>query len=215
MPIIQWGQVPFAFNAGPQNVRNLFITQDGHGVIQLQADRLTVNWRNLGKVDATYPHFEALMQEFSYAVEALNRVRDEEKMAELSINQCEVYYSNLILAGDVGVAINEPHRIFHNWNDCPIHGTDTEFEDLSFNARYRMKRADGTPCGRVHATMQSARRVSDGAEAFQFDLVGRGMPSSPSIVGVTEFLETAREAIVRGFAEMTTTEMHQEWERYQ
>jgi hypothetical protein len=50
---------------------------------------------------------------------------------------------------------------------------------------------------------------------YQFALTVRGAPSKRDLSGVLHFFDFARARIVRAFAELTTSEMHNKWERQQ
>lgn len=50
------------------------------------------------------------------------------------------------------------------------------------------------------------------SEDFEAPLTARGMPSSPDVEGVLEFADYGRDLIVRTFRDITTDEMHKEWQ---
>src|SRR5262249_7579915 len=115
LPVIEtFGKLPlataqFAVTQGMQP-RMWFLSEDDNFLIQLQSDRLLVNWR-AGTTGAPYPHFEAVQQEFVTALDELQALLAEESIT-IAVNQCEVVYINSILAATTGIPISEPQRIF-------------------------------------------------------------------------------------------------------
>src|ERR1700756_213227 len=115
LPVIEtFGTVPlstaqFAITQGMQP-RIWFLSEDDNYLIQLQSDRLLVNWR-AGTKGAPYPHFEAVQQVFLTALDELEALLAQDNVTA-AVNQCELVYINPILATTTGIPISEPQRIF-------------------------------------------------------------------------------------------------------
>jgi hypothetical protein len=75
-----------------------------------------------------------------------------------------------------------------------------------FQAGFPILDNSGAFVGRLHATVQSVMRLTDGAHMFVFDLTARGQVGEG-----TAFFDLGREWIVRSFKELTTPEMHEIW----
>jgi uncharacterized protein (TIGR04255 family) len=88
--------------------RMWFLSEDDNFLIQLQSDRLLVNWRS-GPQRASYPHFEAVRAVFTNALDELEALAQAEKMS-IAVNQCEVVYVNPILAANIDVPLSEPQE---------------------------------------------------------------------------------------------------------
>jgi hypothetical protein len=80
-------------------------------------------------------------------------------------------------------------------------------------ARYVIPDENGAPLGRLHIRTKSGFQVSGGQPIIVLELTARGQPLGEGINGVLPFLDVGREWIVRGFASITTPEMHELWER--
>jgi hypothetical protein len=96
-------------------------------------------------------------------------------------------------------------RVFTVWRqpETPFPG---QAQDVMFVARFPIIDRDGAFVGRLHATVQSVLRLTDGAQMFVLDLTARGQIGSG-----TDFFDLGREWIVRSFKELTTPEMHKVW----
>jgi uncharacterized protein (TIGR04255 family) len=189
-----------------------FLSEDDNFLIQLQSDRLLVNWR-AGIKAAPYPHFEAVQQVFINALDELEALLAEEDI-NIAVNQCEVVYINPILTASTGIPISEPQRIFRFCSAQRGPEWQEPLEQISCNARYQLRDLAGAPYGRLTITLASGL-AADRSPAFQLELTARGFPQGEGRAGILAFQNQGHRAIVRSFAAITTPEMHQLWERYQ
>jgi uncharacterized protein (TIGR04255 family) len=201
----------FTVTTGMQG-RMWFLSQDDNFLIQLQSDRLIVNWRS-GPQSTPYPHFDAVQEVFTNAFDELEALVKAEKMS-LAVNQCEVLYINPILTATTGVSISEPQRIFRVCSSERGSEWQEPLEHISCNARYLLKDEAGTPYGRLTVTLASGA-TADQSPGFQLELTARGLPQGATREGIVAFHNHGHRAIVRCFAAITTSEMHKLWERYQ
>lgn len=201
----------FAFTQALQP-RMWFVSDDEHFLIQIQSDRLLVNWRS-GAQHAPYPHFDAVQAVFTEALDELESVVKAEQMS-LAVNQCEVVYINPILTTTTGVSPAEPQRIFRVCSAERGSEWPEPLEQISCNARYQLKDKTGTPYGRLTVSLVSGT-AADQSPAFQLELTARGFPQEAGREGITAFHKQGHLAIVQCFAAITTPEMHKLWERYQ
>jgi uncharacterized protein (TIGR04255 family) len=192
--------------------RMWFMSDDDNLLIQLQSDRLLFNWRG-GVQGSAYPHFDAVQTQFMNALGTLETLVDAEKMS-IVVNQCEVVYINPILTSQTGVSPSDPQKIFRVWSAERGPEWPEPIEDLSLNARYRLKDEAGNPFGRLTVAVASGL-AADESTAFQLELTARGLPQGVGREGIAAFHNQGHRAIVRCFAAITTPEMHRLWERYQ
>ena len=68
-------------------------------LIQVQPDRLVVNWRKVGG-DDVYPRYEAIREQFTAVVDKFSAFLAEQELDELRVNQCEITYINHIPVSD-------------------------------------------------------------------------------------------------------------------
>jgi uncharacterized protein (TIGR04255 family) len=190
--------------------RVLFVSKDDSSLIQLQHDRLYVNWRKRGQ--SAYPHYDLLREQFSRIYIAFEAFIADEGLGVASPFQCDVFYVNPLPPVATGVQLSFPERVFRCWNVDIGKEWPTQTEDVAFNARYRLLDEAGQPFGRLVATMSSG--AADGIEQMRFELTARGAPRALGLAGILAFHDVGHEAIVRCFAAITTPEMHKRWGRY-
>jgi uncharacterized protein (TIGR04255 family) len=190
----------------PPLPRFWFIHRNENELIQLQADRFIKNWRKSGEGDA-YPHYEKVRDWLEQDFRKFQDFASREKLGTIDVNQCEVTYVNHIVAGEGWASHEDLDKVLTMWKHpgAPFPG---KAEDAAFHARFPIRDGSGHPVGRLHADVQAAIRNTDGKPMFVLNLTARGLLGKS-----TEFLDLGREWIVRSFAEMTTTEMHEVWKR--
>lgn len=76
-----------------------------------------------------------------------------------------------------------------------------------------MEKDGGEPFGRLQVSAQPRRRLVDDSPIIQLELTARGIPLGEDLDGVLRCFEFGHALIVRGFAAITTPEMHRIWER--
>ena len=189
-----------------------FLTEDGGEVLQIQRDRFSRNWTR--KQDE-YPSYEKLRPAFERDFEDFRAFLLREGIGEPSIVQCEITYVNPLQAGDGWDRQGELQKIFAPWSGGFVEGFLPEPENVQIAARFMIKDPPGTPIGRLYATVQPAIDPETSSPRILLTLAARGRPLGPGLDGIRAFLDLGHEWIVRGFATLTTTDMHKRWDRIQ
>lgn len=190
-------------------VRTWFQNADGTQLLQVQHNRIAYNWKR-GAASEPYPSYEAVEKGFRKLLPVWMDFVRQESLGEIVPTQAEVTYVN---------HIPEPHnsigRVIKLWPGLDGGTFLPPVEDVRFAARYLI--TDGTKqmIGRLSAELQPAYLTSSRAELLNLNLIARGKPRSPDMDGALAFLRLGHEWIVRGFAEITTPEMHAKWNRTQ
>lgn len=196
----------------PPLPRCWFLNESGTELVQVQQDRFSHNWRKVGQGDK-YPRFKHVRGMFQKELDRFTAFVREEKLGELIPNQCEVAYVNHIGAGQVWKDHGDLARVIILFNAKH----DGEFlpglEKVSLSGSYVITDAEGQPQGRLHFSIQPVWDREDDRPMFLMNLVARGQPDGSGLEGVLRFMDIGREWIVRGFAAMTTSEMHKIWGR--
>jgi len=187
-----------------------FITEGKTKLIQVQPDRFIVNWRGLDS-EEKYPRYSTLREELLREFVIFQQFVRNQCERELTPNQAELTYVNHI-PQPVGTTTAEDLANLLRVADWQEICSDAE--DFRLRVSYLMNEFE-SPIGRVHLDITTANRVADGAPLIVLQLVGRGSPKRPDIEGALEFLDIAHYWLVTKFAEITTSEMHAEWERTQ
>jgi uncharacterized protein (TIGR04255 family) len=201
---------------GPVVPRLWFISDGDTELVQIQADRFSHNWRREKK--APYPRYEPIRERFFQELADVESFFESEKIGAIEPNQCEVTYVNHITLADDSDPWTQLHRIFEFWGsfDAVRPGRGARLpalEDARFSLRFIISDLNsGEPLGRLHIDGQPVI-AGEAEQAIRLNMTARGCPKTPTFQGVEDFLNAGRDAIVRGFAAITTAEMHELWER--
>jgi uncharacterized protein (TIGR04255 family) len=197
---------------GPPVPRVWFLNRAGSELVQVQPDRLVVNWRKTAD-DQEYPHYVDVRAKFDRALDAFRQFLATEDLPDIQPDQCEVTYVNHCLAGAGWERHGEAHRVVAVWRDV----SDSflpEPEEVRFAVSYLV--AEGRRAlGRLHVNFEPAYRSSDNQPLVVMRLVARGAPIGEGVAGVGGFLDAGHTWIVQGFTSLTTPEMHAVWGRIQ
>lgn len=190
---------------GPSHDRFWFLNQKGDELIQFQQDRLLHNWRKAGDSANEYPRFESMIERFNDELGKLEDYLNSLSQQDLVINQCEVTYINHIVPKESDAFIAS------RWLRYVVFDHD-EPEDFSVNFREIIYNDDKNPQGRFICESSTARDI-DGNRIIVMTLTVRGAPKGTDIKSALNFLSKGRETIVSRFADLTTDEAHEIWER--
>lgn len=207
--------IPLQLIGGLQRVRTWFLTDSGDRVVQLQPDRLVLNWRKLDD-GGSYPRYATLRPELTELLVDLLDFAESEQLGPGTIHQAEVTFVNPIPVASVGGG--EIGGLLEPWTGSYSDGFLPEAEDVAINLRYRVPHPDtGVPIGRLYAQASRMFRQKSGTDSpeatYLLQLFARGAPLDPTLEGALGFLDLAHDWVVRGFASLTTASMHQLWGR--
>lgn len=207
--------VNFKIVTGPPPIRHWFVSGDQSELLQLQHDWFARNWRKT-PTGGDYPRYEAIRQMFQDDLGAFGSFVESEDLGTIRPDQCEVTYINHIRPNQYWSHPGEVARVIKTFT-TPDAPSEDEFlpmpEDARLAWRYIMRDDDGTQRGRLHVELEPGVEQPSGEPLLRFSLTARGTPASPEIQDVLAFFDDGRNWIVRGFAELTTTEMHEVWGR--
>lgn len=206
-------RIGFSFEGSFPMPRLWFLNADGTRLIQAQRDHFIVNWRKLD-TETEYPRYHSirdrLVEEFEHFQEFL-RAQD---LAMTPVVQTELTYVNHIDARQANGSRKPLSEIVQIWTGEKPDGKLPQFEEASFHARYIMHDGD-KPVGRLHINLEPQLYVRDNSPVYALTLIARGAPSSADLAGALSSLDKGHEAIVEGFTEITTKQMHEVWGRTQ
>jgi uncharacterized protein (TIGR04255 family) len=189
----------------PPAPRYWFLNEDGSELVQLQSNRLAVNWRSVR--GTRYPRYPVMRERFERRLNQLVQFLTDEGLPDLEIIQAEISYVNAV---DVDADLQgRPGHLLRGWAGLPDHhlGEPTEARlNLSFNIPEL-----GQPPVRLYVAINPARREADGAALLFLNLTIRGNPGSTNVDGALVFIDGGREHIVRSFDELTTKVLHDRW----
>lgn len=204
-------RIGFSIETSPGTPRFWFLNENGTRLLQLQPDRLVVNWRKLD-TDEPYPHYpslrEALEREFARFAQFLGT----ERLPTPEPTQAELTYVNHIPAGQPGAAHEPLENVMTLWGGGGGSGLLPPAEEIHVLSRYLM-RINEEPVGRLHVQLDARYLAKDNSPVYVLQLVGRGAPRGEGFAGVLAMLDLAHVWIVQGFTAITTPEMHRTWRR--
>ncbi len=194
--------------------RAWFVSADDTMLIQLQRERLLINWRK-GAGDGEYPHFEKVSAEFQRVYADFAAFAKDQGLGAIEPDQCEMTYINHLHPPVPRSASPDPSTLLRVWAGSAGSEWPNPLEDLSFTARYLLTRNDGHPYGRMFTAVSTLVSPRLSEQILQLEITARGNPSSPDLLGVLDFHAKAHEQIVTCFAGITTETAHGKWERWQ
>jgi uncharacterized protein (TIGR04255 family) len=193
--------------------RTWFMSDDEAKILQVQADRFIFNWRRPSPDAAEYPRFRTLRQQFAEKWEALSASIGSAGSSAPSVNLCEVTYVNQVQIPGISPGERHPglYRVLKAVTD-PDYDFLPAPEDSQLQGRYRIEMAGGNSDGggRFYVNAGPAFRP-DGLPIYVLNLTARLLPATPDQAAFWNAIDIGHDWIVRGFADLTTEEMHEVW----
>lgn len=181
-------------------------------LIQMQSNRFIHNWRKIDGMES-YPHYEPIREKFLGEVAILEEFLRDEGFGRLIVNQCEVTYVNHIEPSGTWDRHGQVDRVFTLWSRLANASFLPDPEAAELHARFLIPDEAGKPIGRLHVVVNPAWKKADGSPILTLNITARGVPIGEGIEGAFAFFDVGRKWIVKGFADLTTPEMHRAWER--
>lgn len=176
-------------------------------VVQLQPDRLSVNWRK-GEPDERYPRFANLREFFVESWHRLTAVAAERAYCEPRPTICEVLYVNHIGAAHGWGGADDTSAILAPWSGSM---SDDFLPAPHVAATYQHFHLPDP--GRWLDIESGPRKTDDGERVLAIYLTCRGTAATPDLDAALSVVDLAHDWIVRGFASVTTSDAHEVWER--
>jgi len=197
------------WNVLPPLRRAWLVSGDGRHLIQIQQDRFLFNWKRSLDEDL-YPSYDTVIKEFEKHLSSFLSFLDDVGVGRPSYRQFELTYVNHITAknGLESVSLNDL------FVDHKISSSSQRFlpqpEGFNWATSYPLP----DDAGRLHIVAQSAVNTSTEEKIIRLDLVARGIPSDASEAGRRPWFDMAHEWITHGFADVTSSVLHNEiWKR--
>jgi uncharacterized protein (TIGR04255 family) len=206
---VQFGAMPMP--------RTWFSSPDGHRLVQVQSDRLVLNWRRL-EGDEPYPRYVFLRDLLSQLLGKLTEVFEAAKTEVPAVNFSELSYINEIAVPGVGPG--QPHpdlaQIIEFVERLAGRTFLPQAEDAQFQARWRIPKdqlPDGSAIGRLYVVLSPGFRADTQLPIYVMNMTTRIVPPPTSNFDMAlELLDIGHDWIVRGFADLTTEDMHRYWQ---
>jgi uncharacterized protein (TIGR04255 family) len=192
--------------------RTWFIESDGQTLVQVQRDRLILNWRQITP-DHEYPSYKTVIQEFRRIFRVFTNFVQKQSIGNLQMNGVELFYINHIVVGrelQSPNALPDVLRIF-SWRSVDTLA-DTMLRTANCTLEFERPNLDG----QLNMSVQTAQRLSDGQELVRFDLLARRLAPQITEDEVWSWFDRAHECIITTFVSSTDPDIQEKyWERYQ
>ncbi len=205
-------QVQFEVLNRPPTPRLWYLNETGTELIQVQQDRFAHNWRKVGGEDE-YPRYERIRDSFLEELRQFDSFLEEHQVGTLRPNIGEITYVNHVDLGKGLQTFAELDQVLTLWSGEYSDPFPAELEEARFTAQYLIPNDVGEPNGRLRIDATPAYRSDDNKPVLVLRLQARGKLCDQSLDGAMQFLDIGRSWIVRGFASVTTVEMHKVWKR--
>jgi uncharacterized protein (TIGR04255 family) len=190
--------------------RSWFISEDDEHVVQLQPDRLIVNWR-MRPHGGPYPRYAEVRRRFVAAHEALATFVHQKGYPDTVPNQCDLTYFNKV-----------PLPANAEWGDihCLLRGMQLNtgpewsgpFDNCQMALRRRLRSHPEGAFGRLQVECVPIQ-IDVTQKAWALNVTVKGRPASADFQAVLDFFDIAHVEIVTCFTAITTEAMHELWGR--
>jgi len=194
----------------PPPSRVWFITESGTELIQAQHDRFVHNWRKVLDTDV-YPRYSNLRAKFLTELETFRQFVEEENLGDLIFNQVEVTFVNTIVSGEGWERHGQLSKVLTIHSGSYSDDFFKEPENVQTSLRYVIPDESQKPRGRLHINVVPTFTKNKSA-ALNLTIIARCTPDG-SLSDTLTCLDLAHRWIVKGFASITTKEMHEVWGR--
>jgi uncharacterized protein (TIGR04255 family) len=190
----------------PPLPRIWFIDPKGNKIIQVQRDRFIHNWKKVEPSD-DYPRFPVVVSEiFRTRLTEFQHFLDEHQLGTVEPLQYELTYINHIPQGENWTSLRDVGQVFSDvsW-DSSRDRFLPEPETIHWKTSFQLPERSG----RLHVSIRSAHRLPDKTPLLVLELTARGIGQDHSLDGVWAWFQTAREWIVRAFADLADDQLQQ------
>ena len=201
------GNIPVDVATGIPLPRVWFINKSDDQLIQFQFDRFHFNWR---RRQSDYPRYEHVIKNFERVTDLVMAFFTEFDLGKFNPIEYELSYINHIPKGQGWNTIDDLPKIF---SDFVWKQSTGRFLPNPVNVAWQVEFALPEKKGHLIVSLKQATRTEDKVPLFLFELTARGIGENENKNMIREWFDVAHEWIVRGFTELTTSEVHLIWER--
>lgn len=190
--------------------RIFMVSESNTKVLQIQENMFGYNWRKI-KTEHEYPRYNKIIEDFKYEFAEFQNFLSDESLSTLSPVQCEVTYVNHIFPRGVWASHSDIGKIIPSTAPRLTEGFLPSLEQVRYASQYVICSEDGAPQGRLYVSVEPGYIAGD--PIYLMKLTARGLLKENSLSEIVEAMDMGHEWIVRGFATLTSNEMHNVWER--
>lgn len=180
--------------------RTWFVSEDQTMLVQLQGDRLILNWRK--NTDANeYPRFQALKQEFLEIVQKFEQFVKSELSSALTVTGIELGYVNAIIFDNELQSMAQYGEVVPELSFAEFsRSMSVKLEFMNATFQFTMPNDRGS----IFVTSQNAFRPEDGRQFAKLDVYARWQNPEIEMSAVADWLDDAHEKTVLAFSRVTS-----------
>jgi uncharacterized protein (TIGR04255 family) len=208
------GPVPgttFQITAIPPMLRYWFLNEDGSRLLQVQRDRVILNWRKVPMGPQTYPRYGTLREEFVRRLGQFADFLSAHSLGELAMTQAELNYINSLPVGRGFERPGELDRVLRTLASVEENSALANPEEVRISQVHRIDSEAGAPA-RCYIVLEPGQITAE-EQSYLLTLTVRGRPFGEGVPETMKFLDFGHDEIVRRFTEATTDAMHVLWGR--
>ena len=183
---------------------------DGTAILQVQRDRFLHNWKK-SSTQTKYPRYHCIKELFKQRFSTFESFLRENEVGPIQPTQYEITYVNHVVQGEGWDSIEDIGNILPVLN---CHYSGGQFLPIPSNIMLQTSFDLPSTEARLHSVARVVYRKSDRKLILLLELTVRGIPADKSRDAMWDWFDTAREWIVRGFADLTHEEIQTKlWRR--
>jgi uncharacterized protein (TIGR04255 family) len=187
------GEAPVQDRFGNWLPRVWFLSEDNCMLVQIQQDRLYVNWRATD-IDATYPRFPTVKSLFVSRVAELTGAPPVPVRVELS-------YTNFISVGEAVRSTADLSKVLKDFRWAEDHKYLSPPSGIALNMTFPLP----SGAGNLRVRTATAERAKDHARGLHLEL--QVVAASNAGQSIDELIEEGHQTIIHAFEDLTTAEM--------
>jgi uncharacterized protein (TIGR04255 family) len=201
------GEIKIDSATGVPIPRVWFINKPDDQLVQFQPDRFYYNWR---RRQSEYPRYSHLIKNFENVLNHIATFFKEFEFGVLEPIEFELTYINHIPKGEGWDTIDDLPKIFSDlvWNYDERRFLPNP-QKVAWNVNFLLPDDNGN----LIVSLKHAIRTEDKVPLLVLELKTTGIEDSDGKEGIRGWFDLAREWIVRGFTDLTTSEIQEIWER--
>ena len=201
------GEIQIDQETGVPIPRVWFINESDDQLVQFQFDRFYFNWR---RKQGDYPRYPHVIKQFESTLNTVELFFKEFELGDFNPIECELSYINHVPKGEGWDTIETLPKVF---SDFVWAQKKERFLPNPANVAWKAEYPLPGKMGRLAVTLNQAIRADDKVPLFVLELNARGFDESADKKDYRKWFDVAHEWIVRGFTDITTSEVHKIWER--
>lgn len=190
----------------PQMRRYWFLNESGSELVQVQPDRLTVNWRRADP-SMEYPRYGGVRSLFERRFLELRSFVQSAGFGELKINQVEITYLDMIEVDKDHLGhLENTFSLWRGTND-PVLGHP---EVARASVVYRLYGVGQDPT-RLYASIEPGVAPATRQPTLQMTYILRGAPETATLEDALRFMDRGHDQVTKAFLHLTTDSLHTMW----